>query len=69
MDNTQSPLVKYLNQKYRKELTITELCEYKDRLTQFFSLLIEIDQRNKQERRKNEQKFPDKETATKADRA
>lgn len=37
------------------------------RLTDFFSILIEIDQRNKQERRKNEQKFPDKETVTKAD--
>lgn len=37
------------------------------KLTDFFSILIEIDQRNKQERRKNEQKFPDKETVTETD--
>ena len=32
---------------YNKKLTNSEALEYKSRLVQFFSLLIEIDQRNK----------------------
>lgn len=40
-------LKNYFEKQYGKQLTDTEVVEYKDRLVKFFSLLIEIDQRNK----------------------
>ncbi len=36
----------FFEQAYGKKLTNKEVLEYKDRLINFFSLLIEIDQRN-----------------------
>ena len=53
MTQTQ-PIKKFLEQAYREQLTDEEVLEYKDRLVKFFSLLIEIDQRNK--RKSNETK-------------
>lgn len=51
---------------YNKKLTDSEVLEYKTRLIQFFSILIDIDQRNKRERSKNEQQLSNKETDAKA---
>jgi len=45
--NTPNPLRKFLEQSYSKKLADKEVVDYKDRLVKFFSLLIEIDQRNK----------------------
>ena len=53
MTQTQS-IRKFFENKYGKKLTGGEVVEYKDRLVKFFSLLIEIDQRNK--RKSNETK-------------
>ena len=44
----------YFEQAYNKKLADKEVLEYKDHLVKFFSLLIEIDQRNK--RKSNEAK-------------
>ena len=44
----------FFEQAYGKKLTNKEVLEYKDRLINFFSLLIEIDQRNT--RKSNEDK-------------
>jgi len=44
----------FFEQAYGKKLSDAEALEYKDRLVKFFSLLIEIDQRNK--RKSNETK-------------
>lgn len=53
--NTQSEKTRaFLEQAYGKKLTDKEVVEYKDRLVKFFSLLIEIDQKNK--RKNNETK-------------
>ena len=51
---TNQKLKNYFEQAYGKKLTDEEVLEYKDRLVKFFSLLIEIDQRNK--RKSNENK-------------
>lgn len=40
---------------YDRELTDTEVAEYKDRFVKFFSLLVEIDQRCKRGGKENEQ--------------
>jgi len=45
----------YFEKAYGKKLADEEVLEYKDRLVKFFSLLIEIDQRNK--RKSNETKI------------
>ena len=37
----------YLEKNYGKKLAESEALDYKNRLVKFFSLLIEIDQRNK----------------------
>lgn len=37
----------YFEELYGKELTEAEVLEYKQKLVRFFSLLMEIDQRNK----------------------
>ena len=47
--NSQS-IKKFLEQAYGKELSDTEVEEYKDRLIKFFSLLVEIDLRNKKKK-------------------
>ncbi len=44
----------FFEKAYDKKLTDAEIAEYKDRLVKFYSLLIEIDQRNK--RKSNETK-------------
>ena len=44
---TNHKLKAYFKQTYGKKLTDKEVLEYKDRLIEFFSLLIEVDQRNK----------------------
>ncbi|CAN5200162.1 hypothetical protein BH09PAT1_BH09PAT1_8060 [soil metagenome] len=36
---------KFLEKKYKKQLTDAEVLGYKDKLVQFFSLLIEIDRK------------------------
>lgn len=43
----------FLEDLYEQELSEAEILEYKNNLVSFFSLLIEIDQRNK--RKSNEQ--------------
>jgi hypothetical protein len=53
MTRTQS-IGKFFEQTYSKQLADEEVVEYKNRLVKFFSLLIEIDQRNK--RKSNEAK-------------
>lgn len=40
----------FLEQMYGKKLTDAEVKEYKDRLVNFFSLLVEIDTRNKKKK-------------------
>lgn len=40
----------FLEQMYGKELKDKEVKEYKDRLVKFFSLLVEIDMRNKKKK-------------------
>lgn len=40
----------FLEQMYGKELSDAEVKEHKDRLLNFFSLLVEIDMRNKKKR-------------------
>lgn len=46
--NNQSKNIKsFFEQAYGKDLSDAEVAEHKDRLVKFFSLLIEIDQRNK----------------------
>lgn len=44
----------FLEKTYKRSLSDNEVLEYKNRLVKFFSLLIEIDQRNK--RKSNETK-------------
>ena len=56
METTNNQKVKtYFEQAYGRELADEEVVEYKNRLVQFFSLLIEIDQKQKKEGGKNEQ--------------
>ncbi|GEM_PF-6760295 len=43
-------LKSFLEQMYGKELTDAEVKVYKDRLVKFFSLLVEIDMRNKKKK-------------------
>jgi len=53
--NTPNTKLKvYFEQTYGEKLADKELLEYKDRLVKFFSLLVDIDQRNK--RKSNENK-------------
>ncbi len=40
----------FLEQMYGKELTDAEVKEYKDKLVNFFGLLVEIDMRNKKKK-------------------
>lgn len=43
----KNPLKNHFEKKYGHELTDVELADCKNKLTRFFSLLIEIDQKNK----------------------
>jgi hypothetical protein len=52
MTQTQSTK-KFFEQTYDKQLTAEETLEYKEHLVKFFSLLIEIDQRNKRKSKVN----------------
>jgi len=40
----------FLEQMYGRKLTDAELIEYKNRMVKFFSLLVEIDLRNKKKK-------------------
>ncbi|GEM_PF-3520819 len=50
-ENIPTPLGKFLEKKYGKNLTDEELVTHKNKLVQFVSLLIEIDKKNKQKER------------------
>jgi len=54
LNTPNTKLKTYFEQAYGKKLTDEEVLEYKDRLVKFFSLLIEIDQRNKRKRNETE---------------
>lgn len=52
--NNQSNGIKnFFEQKAGKKLTDIEAVEYKSKLVQFFSLLVEIDQKNKRGNNEN----------------
>ncbi len=40
----------FLEQMYGRELSETEVTDYKDKLVKFFGLLVEIDMRNKKKK-------------------
>lgn len=48
------PTYKFLYEKYENQLSVSDALDYKSKLVQFFSLLIEIDQKNK--KKSNESK-------------
>lgn len=54
--NTQTPLLEFFEAKYKKKLSEDEATDYKNKLIQFFKLLIAIDQKQKQ-KDKNENKW------------
>ena len=53
-ENKNQKIKDYFEQAYDKQLTNEEVAEYKNHLVNFFSLLIDVDQRNK--RKSNETK-------------
>ena len=52
MENNQK-IENYFEQTVSKELPQTKQPEYKDKLVQFFSILIEIDQKSKRKSKEN----------------
>jgi len=48
-ENTPSSTTKFLEQSYGKKFSEAETLDYKEKLIQFFSLLIEIDQKKRKE--------------------
>lgn len=54
LPNKSEPTYGFLFGKYGNKLSVSEALDYKNKLVQFFSLLIEIDQKNK--KKSNESK-------------